>query len=199
VLIGRWAGNGKQGLTWTMSRPVMGDPARSTRGMVEPTLAWLRDGRLLMVSRGSNDKNPKLPAYKWASWSDDGGLNWTAPVPWTYTDGGTFYSPSACSQLVEHSSGRVFWLGNLLPANPAGNRPRYPFVIAEVDRATGLLKRDTVRVVDDRQPGESELLTLSNFLAREDRETHEICLHMTRMFAFPDGWVGDGLLYRLPV
>jgi hypothetical protein len=38
--------------------------------------------------------------------------------------------------------------------------------------------------VDDRQPGEDEILTLSNFYAREDCETRQIALHMTRMFAF---------------
>ena len=59
--------------------------------------------------------------------------------------------------------------------------------------------RDSVRTVDDRQQSEPELLTLSNFLAREDRETREVCLHMTRMFAFPDGWVGDASLYRIAV
>jgi hypothetical protein len=196
VLIGRWKG---KRLTWTISQPMKGDPARSTRGMVEPTLAWLRDGRLLAILRGSNDKNPKLPAYKWACWSKDGAHSWTPPVPWTYSSGDNFHSPSACSQLIGHSSGRVFWLGNLTPANPAGNRPRYPLAIGEVDRSTGLLLRDTVRTVDDRQPGEDEILTLSNFLAREDRPSREICLHMTRMFAFKDGWLGDAMLYRIGV
>lgn len=196
ILIGKWKG---KRLSWTMSQPIKGDPARSTRGMVEPTLAFLDDGRLLNVLRGSNDRDPKLPAYKWASWSKDGGATWTKPEPWTYTSGEPFHSPSACSQLLRHSSGRLFWLGNLTPANPAGNRPRYPLVIGEVDRATGLLRRQSVRTVDTRQEGEPELLTLSNFLAREDRETREVCLHMTRLFAHADGWVGDALLYRIPV
>ena len=38
----------------------------------------------------------------------------------TYADGGDFYSPSACSQLVLHSSGRLFWIGNIAPQNPNG-------------------------------------------------------------------------------
>lgn len=196
VLTGKWK---DKRLVWTMSGTIKGDPARSTRGMVEPTLAWLADGRLLNILRGSNDKNPKLPAYKWVSWSKDGGSSFTNPVPWTYTNGEPFHSPSACSQLLTHSSGRVYWLGNLTPGNPPGNRPRFPMIIGEVDRASGLLIRDSVRTIDDRQPGEDELLSLSNFLAREDRQTREVCVHMTRLFAYRDGWVGDAQLYRIAV
>lgn len=196
VLIGRWQG---RRLLWRMSEPIQGDPKRSTRGMVEPTLGRLDDGRLIVVMRGSNDSRPELACYKWISYSSDGGRRWSRPEPWTYTTGEPFYSPSACSQLLHHSSGRLFWLGNITTVNPRGNRPRYPFFIGEVDRRTGLLVRDSLRLVDDRAPGESELLTLSNFFAREDRETHEIALHMTRLFAFPDGWVGDALLYRIRV
>ncbi len=196
VLIGKWKG---AKLTWTAGQPIEGDPARSTRGMVEPTLGWLDDGRLMVVMRGSNDRTPKLPSYKWVSYSEDGGMRWSTPAPWTYDDGQTFFSPSACSQLLKHSSGRMFWLGNITPANPAGNRPRYPFVIGEVDRKSGLLIRASVRAVDDRQPDDHELLTLSNFLAREDRETKEVCVHMTRLFGLNDGWSGDAYLYRIAV
>ncbi len=196
VVHGRWQG-GK--LVWRMSDLVKGDPARSTRGMVEPTLAYLTDGRLIMVMRGSNDKKPELLSSKWISYSADGGFRWTVPVPWTFTNGESFFSPSACSQLIQHSSGRLFWLGNITPANPRGNRPRYPMVIAEVDRRSGLLDKRTVRVVDDRKEGESEILTLSNFYAREDRQTREIAVHMSRTFAFNDGWEGDAMLYRIPV
>jgi len=81
---------------------------------------------------------------------------------------------------LRHSTGRLFWLGNILPTNPTGNRPRYPFVIGEVDRISGALQRETVTVIDDRGPGDGELLSLANFYAREDRETREIVLHMSR-------------------
>jgi hypothetical protein len=196
ILIGRWKGNE---LAWEASERIAGDPERVTRGMDEPTLATLDDGRILCVLRGSNDSRPHYPAHKWAAWSSDGGVRWTKPVPWTYTSGERFFSPSSCSQLLEHSSGRIFWLGNINPENPRGNRPRYPFVIGEVDRRSGLLAADSVRVVDDREPGDDAILTLSNFFAREDRRTKEVALHMSRLFAFKDGWVGDGMLYRIAV
>ena len=196
VLHGRW----REGtLEWRLSARVNAPPEATTRGMVEPTLAFLDDGRLMMVLRGSNDRKPELPSYKWISTSSDGGFTWSAPAPWAYDDGSRFFSPSACSQLLKHSSGRLFWLGNITGENPRGNRPRYPFVTGELDRRTGLLRRSSVRTVDTLQPGENGQLSLSNFHAREDRATREICLHMTRLFALPAGWQGDALLYRLPV
>ena len=196
VLRGRWRG---REIEWEMSAPIQGDPSRVTRGMDEPSIARLEGKRLMLVMRGSNDKRPADAAYKWVSYSVDDGRAWTAPVPWTYTDGGAFFSPSACSQLVPHSSGRLFWLGNVTPENPRGNRPRYPLVIGEVERSSGRLLRETVRVVDDKQPDDDALLTLSNFYAREDRESKEIALHMTRLFALSSGWRGDAFLYRIPV
>jgi hypothetical protein len=196
VMIGRWR---KNEIEWEMSEIVRGDPSWTTRGAVEPTLGFLSDGRVLMILRGSNDAKPELPGHKWVSVSSDGGRTWSAPRPWTYDDGVKFFSPSACSQLTDHSSGRLFWVGNITPENPRGNRPRYPLVIGEVDRRNGLLRRDSVRTIDTLQPGEDPLLTLSNFHAREDRRTKEIALHVTRLFAKPDGWEGDALVYGVRV
>jgi hypothetical protein len=200
VLMGRWQADGR--LSWTASERIVGDPARTTRGMIEPTIAELVDGSILMVMRGSNDARPALPGHKWAARSRDGGQSWTVPEPWTYTGGcartrRAFYSPSACSQLLPHSSGRLLWAGNICAHNPAGNRPRYPLVLGEVDLESGLLIRDSVTVVDDRRPGEDERLTLSNFYVREDRETGELLLHVPRFFARgegrPDGGWGTNL------
>jgi len=201
VLRGRWRGDW---IEWEPSDVVDGQPKRSTRGMVEPTIAALDNGRLMLVMRGSNDKDASLPAYKWISFSEDGGRRWSPAEPWLYDDGSHFFSPSACSQLVPHSSGRLFWLGNISPVNVRGNRPRYPFVIGEVDRRSGRLRRASVRVVDDKSPADDPVLTLSNFYAREDRQTREIALHMTRLFAYDKsvratGWEGDAFLYRIPV
>jgi len=196
VLHARWKG---KHLEWQMAGPIKGDPERSTRGMDEGTIETLADGRLILVMRGSNDKKPTLPGYRWVSYSSDGGWHWTTPTPWTYTHGEPFYSPSSCSQLLRHSNGKLYWLGNITSTNPRGNRPRFPFFVGEVDQDSGLLIRESLIKVDDRQPGESELLTLSNFYANEDREAHQIVLYMTRLFAFPDGWVGDASRYRINV
>ena len=196
VLHGRWRG---QELEWELSELIRGDPQLSTRGWDEPTLAELHGGRLMMVLRGSNDRKPELPGRKWVCFSEDTGRHWSPPRPWTYRGGKAFYSPSACSQLLRHSNGRLYWLGNITAENPRGNRPRYPFHIGEVDRQSGELIEPSVQVIDDLAPGENPQLTLSNFLAREDRATGEICVHMTRLLALPDGWQGDALLFRIPV
>lgn len=196
VLHGTWT---RGGIAWRMSDRIAGDPERTTRGAIEPTIGELDDGRLILVMRGSNDRRPSLPSYRWVSYSVDGGFRWTKPEPWAYESGEPFFSPSACSQLLRHSSGRLYWLGNITGANPKGNRPRYPFCVGEVDRRSGALRRKSVRVIDDLGPGENPLLTLSNFYAREDRQTREIAVHMTRLFALPDGWEGDAMLYRIRV
>jgi hypothetical protein len=196
LLLGRWKGGD---LVWRMSSRVPGDPAQTTRGMLEPTLAELPGNRMLMVLRGSNDRKPELPGYRWACWSRDGGRNWSAVEPWLDTGGEPLYSPSSCSQLLPHSSGRLFWLGNLCALNPRGNLPRYPFVLGEVDLASGRLRRASVRTVDTRQAGDAENLMLSNFFAREDRESREVCVHLTRLFPHREGWEGNAYLYRVPV
>ena len=178
MLRGTWRKDHR--LDWTLAARLEGDPATSTRGLIEPTLADLGGGRLLMVMRGSNDRRPDLAGRRWHSISRDGGASFSPAEPWRFTDGEPFYSPSSCSQLLEHSSGRLLWLGNICPSNPAGNLPRYPFVIAEVDRETGMLVRDSVAEVDTRRPEDPDFLTLSNFSAREDRETHRVLVHLGR-------------------
>jgi hypothetical protein len=152
-----------------------------------------------MVMRGSNDKKLNLPGYKWVSYSKDGGFHWTTPAPWAYDNGEPFFSPSACSQLLLHSNGKLYWLGHISATNPRGNRRRYPIYVGEVDPLSGLLIRNSLVLLDDRQPGEDEILMLYSPYAREDRETGQIAVHLSRLFAFPDGWVGDAFLYRVNV
>lgn len=185
LLMGRWDATEPR-LRWTCSERIVGDPARTTRGLIEPTIAELADGTILMVMRGSNDVRPDLPGVKWVSRSADGGQGWSTPAPWTYDDGEAIPSPSACSQLIpwpQPGGDRLLWMGNISRGNPAGNRPRYPLVVGEVDRDTGCLLRDSVVAVDDRAEGESEKLTLSNFYARRDRETGELLVFLPRFFA----------------
>lgn len=196
VIIGERRGKSYR---WQMTKPLKADPALSTRGLLEPTIVKLSGQRWLMVLRGSNDRKPEIKSYRWYSLSEDDGMTWSPAKTWTYTGGEPFFSPSACSQLIKHSSGRIYWLGNITAENPKGNRPRYPFWIGEVDAASGLLKKSTLRKVDDRQPGEDESLMLSNFYAREDRVSKEIVLHMSRLFPLAAGWKGDAFDYRIRV
>ncbi len=196
VLIGRWLDGDRIG--WDLSEYVSNDPDLSTRGALEPTLAELPDGRILMVMRGSNDVKPQLPGRRWFSLSEDDGKTWSPIEVWRYDDGSNLYSPSSCSQLLRHSNGSYYWLGNISRVNAKGNWPRYPLVVGEVDTESALLKRDTVTMIDDRGPLDHEMMCLSNFMAHEDRETHEIVLHMTRLFPREHlDWTADALIYRM--
>jgi len=196
VLHGKWKGDR---LVWQASEPLKGDPTRVTRGMDEPTLEQLKDGRIMMLLRGSNDRNPAWPSYRWVSYSSDGGWRWTTPAPWTFSDRTPFFSPSACSQLLRHSNGKLYWLGHINPANPRGNRPRYPLYLGEVSEPDGLLLRDSLVKLDDRQPGDDETLMIYNIYGREDRRTREIAVHASRIVTPGGVFGGDAMLYRVAV
>jgi len=208
VLIGKW--NEQETLDWTLSELVIGDPERTTRGLLEPTVEQFPDGRILMVMRASNDKKYDLPSYRWYAISEDRGRTWSEGKPWTYTDGENFFSPSSCSQLLKHSNGKIYWIGNINPENSSGNLPRYPLLIGEVDPESLLLKKENLCTIDDRQEGDYERLLLSNFFAHEDRETQEIVVYMSPLFReepekAPEGktppldWTADAYRYRIEV
>lgn len=180
VLIGEWQTDGS--ITWRMSSRVTGDEALSCRGMIEPTIAQASDGRIVMIMRGSNSHDAEVPARKWISVSDDQGETWSEAKAWGYSDGGSFYSPSSMSFLTRHSSGRLFWVGNLTPENASGNLPRYPAVIGELDpQSLGLIRSSVVTLDDqsaeDRQQGR---LDLSHFDILEDRPSGDFILTYPR-------------------
>lgn len=184
ILIGRWKKDHR--IEWTMGDRVQADPKRSSRGMIEPTLAELPDGRILLVMRGSNDVKDKsggrMPGYKWHALSNDGGRSWSKPEPFSFDDGTPFFSPSAMSTLFRHSSGRVFWFGNLTPKNPEGNLPRWPLVMAEVDTRSARVYRSSLLELDTEEEADRSRgrLDISHFSMLEDRETGEIVLTYPR-------------------
>ena len=175
--IGRWDARAKD-YAWTPGRCVRIAPDVSSRGLMEPEAAELTDGRVLVIWRGSNTKT--TPGRKWFSVSTDGGMTLERVQELKYDDGTSFYSPSSFHRMIRHSvTGKLYWIGNITHVPPSGNSPRYPLVIAEVDETTPALKRDTVTVIDDRQPDQGFGLQLSNFSLIEDRETHELVLFLT--------------------
>lgn len=187
-------------IDWELAGMVIADPARTSRGLIEPTLARLSDGRILMVMRGSNDQRPDLQGYRWHALSKDDGATWSTAEPWTYESGVKFHSPSSCSQLLAHSSGRLYWIGNICEGNPEGNLPRDPIVIGEVSMDSGRLIEESVTVIDHRKPEDGDFLTMSNFYAREDRETGNLKLHMLRWSKDgAQGFQGDCMLYEIAV
>jgi len=71
------------------------------------------------------------------------------------------------------------------------------------------LMDESICTIDQRREGDSEQLQISNFFAREDRETHEIVVHcspLNRTPAFDEkgqqlrvNWTADAWLYRIRV
>ena len=182
ALLGRWNEQASD-IEWDLGQILIPDHTRTTRGFCEPIGSELEDGRLLMICRGSNDANPSLRGYKWRLFSSDLGRTWTEGEPLRFADGGELLSPATCSRLIRHSSGELYWFGNILSENPVGNGPRYPLQLARVDERNGGIIRESVVVIDDRQPDECETLQLSNFWVYEDCESAAFLLSMHRLFA----------------
>ena len=201
VLIGTWRDDGR--MDWDFSELAQLPHAQSLRGAIEPTLAEMPDGRLLMVLRADQGTSPEFRGrHKWYSISDDGGMRWSAPEPWMYTDGSRVCSASNISRLIWHSNGTLYWFGNVAPTLPDdggdGNSPRHPLVVGRVDPESLLLDKESLFTIDKREDADLETLQLSNFTLYEDRHTGEFVLRLVRW----DGrcaWTGgetDASAYR---
>lgn len=175
--VGKWDPAGKD-YRWAPGKPVEISPDVSSRGLMEPEVAELKGGRVLVVWRGSN--TAKTPGRRWVSVSVDGGKTLSPVQEWKYDDGSRFYSPSSFHRMIRHSvSKKLYWIGNICASPPSGNSPRYPLVIAEVEETIPALKKKSVTVIDDRQPGQGAGIQFSNFSLLENRETHALELHLT--------------------
>jgi hypothetical protein len=180
--LGQWDEAGKA-YEWRPGARVEIAPEISARGLMEPEMAELKDGRLLVVWRGSTQgwdgTVAQTPGRKFYSLSTDGGQTLSPPAEWRYADGSSFYSPSSFHRFLRHrATGKLYWLGNISATAPAGNGPRYPLIIAEVDETAAALQRATVTAIDDRQAGQGDI-QFSNFSLLEDRLTHDLVLYLT--------------------
>lgn len=168
---------------WHLSQPVFPDLEKTSRGLYEPAIAELNDGRFAMILRGDNSMFPERPGHKWLSFSDDHCETWTDPVSLPCDEGDPLESGSNGSALFRSiTDGKLYWMGNLCidGERPNGNFPRTPIVIAEVQEEPFALKRDTITVIDRQQPGESPQVQHSNFRFYQDRENGDVVLFLTR-------------------
>lgn len=201
--VGRW-NRARQDYDWTTSKPIFLPRRMSTRGLVELDLSELTNGNLLLIMRGSNTGlDPlKCPGRKWFSVSRDGGLNWSDVKSIHYDTGESLYSPASISKTIRSSkTGKLYWVGNITDVPPDGNAPRYPLQIVEIDEDGPSFKKETVTVIDDRDPErDSEHLQLSNFSLLENRETYEMEVYLTRLGERGGGldiWTADAYKYAL--
>ncbi len=180
--LGKW-NKRKQDYDWTHSEPVFVPIRVSTRGLGEPVVAQLKDGRLLLEMRGSNaGLDPvQYPSRRWISLSKDGGKTWSAVTDLRYETGEQFYAPATFSKFIRsHKTGKLYWIGNISRIPAKGNGPRYPLYIAELDEKIPALKKNTLTVIDDRSPEDTEDVQFSNFSLLENRKTLDLEIFLTR-------------------
>ena len=182
--IGKWDPALKN-YSWRTSNRIFLPRRVSTRGLVELDLSELKDGRLLLIMRGSNAGMDSLecPGRKWISFSSDGGLTWGKITDLRYDTGEQFYSPATFARTIRSTAtGKLYCFLNINADPPVGNGPRYPLQVAEIDEEKICLKKETVTIIDDRHPElDSEHLQLSNFGLLEDRQSQQIELYLTRI------------------
>lgn len=189
VLVGRWTNDGRD-IEWDLGETVHLTPEQSTRGAFEPAIVELKKpGQFLMILRGSNQERPDQPGHKWMCMSNDYCRTWSQPSPLRYSDGEKFFSPSACSDIRRNSKdGKLYWIGNICPENPKGNDPRYPLVIGQVDEEKLGIIKDTVQIIDSRDPTkDSPHLQLSNFSVAEEQATGNFIVQLSRLDYEPGG------------
>ena len=183
ALIGKWNDSGDD-LIWEASQDIRLSGEQSSRGANECAVIELpQPGHIFMVIRGSNHPNPTgtIPAVKWKTLSTDYGRTWSECTPFTYCDGTELMSPSSCSSFIRSSrTGKVYWIGNISRVLPRGNSPRYPLIMAELDEETLGLRKDTITIIDDREPTDPQDVQFSNFKLIEDPATGHIVLGMSR-------------------
>ncbi len=199
-LVGTWRPE-KGDYEWSASKPVWVKRRVSTRGFAEPALAELEDGRLMMELRGSNvHLDPRrFPGRKWLSLSPDGGRTWSPATDLRFDTGETFYAPATFAKFIRASrTGKLYWVGNISRGPAEGNGPRYPLYIAEVDERRAALKKNTLTVIDDRRPGDTDAVQLSNFSLLENRETGDLEIFLSRLGERPDSvFSADAYKYTL--
>ncbi len=150
----------------------------SCRGFDEGFPIELKDGRVLVVCRGSNTN--VTPGRKWYSITDTDNIILQSPSDFRYDDGSTFYSPASIHGFLRHSENKkLYWVANITKEPPSGNSPRYPLIIAEIDESKPAVIKNSVTVIADKEAEHSKDVQWSNFSLLENRETHEIELYMT--------------------
>lgn len=205
----------KQDYIITYSNPITLGDLQSSRGVMEAKMTVLPSGRQLVVFRGActmldvwhTRTTPATPAFKWYSFSDDGGRTFSPAMPWHFDTREVVYSPASIHQFFRSKkNGKLYWIGNVI-LNPSiidtsGSDPRWPLQICQVDEQYGHLIKDTLTEIDTRHEGESYLTELSNFNLLEDRETLELQLRLTKICQFREHydeveWYSEAWLYNI--
>ncbi len=159
------------------------DRSKSARGLDEPTIVNLTDGRLLMIMRGGKPFDVDFPGVKFYSVSEDGGMSWSAPEVLTYEDGSLMYSPSSMVQVFRWKAAEngIYLVTNILDNDEIirGCDPRYPLQIARVNEEKLCVEKDSITIIENRKPEQAPNIRFSNFCILEDRQKGVLRLFMT--------------------
>ena len=194
--IGKW-NNAEQNYRWQKSNSIFLPRQVSSRGLVELDLSELKNGNLLLIMRGSD--TAKTPGRKWFSVSKDKGYTWSDITDMRYDTGEQFYSPASIHKTIRSSkTGKLYWIGNISNVPPKGNSPRYPLYIVEINEDDSSFVKDTLTVIDDRDPKrDTAQVQMSNFGLLENRETQEIEIYLTRLGENANIWSANAYKYTL--
>jgi hypothetical protein len=190
VARGHWNAE-KQDFEFTYSNPIIISDTQSSRGFMEPQLATLKSGRMVLVLRGSNFMyepwntriSPYAPNFKWYAYSDDGGRTFSPAMPWHFDTREVVYSPASISSFFRSKkNGKLYWIGNVYsdPSRVYANDPRDILQICEVDDTHGHLIKETMQVIDTVREGQTDV-ELSNFSIVENRETLNLELRLAKI------------------
>ena len=158
-----------RGKTWSLTETWA--RLKGERGMAEPVVAELDDGRLLLLARTGKGAHHR-------SYSSDGGRTWSAPEPTTLT--------AACSPLAMKTmpDGRLMVVyDHAVPLRPEAFFPRRPLVWAV--SSDGGTTWSPPHVIDDAQ-GQQHIYPSITFL--EDG----ILVVYSSVAADPNGGFGNG-------
>ncbi len=177
----------------THSRPIIINDYMSSRGLSEPITVNLKNGKIIMILRGSNFrfKNfnsriaPGTPPVKFYCVSEDGGKTFSDLMPWHYDNGEIFYSPASISKLfVDERTGKKYFIGNICNHTGYGNFPRSTLAIVEIDENFGTAKKDTLTIIDERRENEPYQIQLSNFFLFFNKETQKLEIDLPKVGQF---------------
>ena len=181
VLIAEHQNDG--GFAWRTGGLAQGDLDRTSRGLTEPTICELADGRIAMICRGCNHAFPDRPGCKWLAFSEDDGDSWSKPEPLLCTAGDHLSSGSNGSALFRSiRNGKLYWIGNpAVDHIPLGNSPRSPLAVFEVQEEPFAVRRETMTIIDQRGEWDTPELQLSNFRYYQDCETGDVVVFACRL------------------
>jgi len=181
-----WLGNWREdlsGVDWEPAATLRVNPEMGLQGVDEPQACQLPDGRIFAVFRqcGSlpSQTSPGFPTVKLYAVSEDDGRTWSDLRPLTFEDGTYVYSSvSFASAFCSSRNGRAYVILNILNRPFEGCLPRVALHIAEIDKDTFSVKRDTITVIEEVHEEHSFLVGYSNWGMLEDRYTKNLLLFM---------------------